>query len=117
MIRRPPRSTRTYTLFPYTLLFRSHQRVEAFRLWQRQSPGPVAAHRHAGEVGAVAVAVELRGRRVQRGEGDARVRALPFAVLRHLREHDDRREAACVGAHMGAEAGKRGLDPVVAALT
>src|SRR3546814_14621115 len=26
MIRRPPRSTRTYTLFPYTTLFRSHAR-------------------------------------------------------------------------------------------
>src|SRR3546814_14404678 len=26
MIRRPPRSTRTDTLFPYTTLFRSHQR-------------------------------------------------------------------------------------------
>src|SRR3546814_6453963 len=25
MLRRPPRSTRTYTLFPYTTLFRSHQ--------------------------------------------------------------------------------------------
>src|SRR3546814_6608599 len=27
MIRRPPRSTRTDTLFPYTTLFRSHQHV------------------------------------------------------------------------------------------
>src|SRR3546814_12334331 len=27
MIRRPPRSTRTDTLFPYTTLFRSHQPV------------------------------------------------------------------------------------------
>src|SRR3546814_6466655 len=27
MIRRPPRSTRTDTLFPYSTLFRSHQRV------------------------------------------------------------------------------------------
>src|SRR3546814_2049645 len=27
MILRPPRSTRTDTLFPYTTLFRSHQRV------------------------------------------------------------------------------------------
>src|SRR3546814_1957980 len=27
MIRRPPRSTRTDTLFPYTTLFRSHQRI------------------------------------------------------------------------------------------
>src|SRR3546814_9876753 len=26
MIRRPPRSTRTDTLFPYTTLFRSHER-------------------------------------------------------------------------------------------
>src|SRR3546814_11872952 len=29
MIRRPPRSTRTDTLFPYTTLFRSHQRIYA----------------------------------------------------------------------------------------
>src|SRR3546814_8603214 len=28
MIRRPPRSTRTYTLFPYTTLFRSHRRAD-----------------------------------------------------------------------------------------
>src|SRR3546814_13441931 len=28
MIRRPPRSTRTYTLFPYTTLFRSRQRLD-----------------------------------------------------------------------------------------
>src|SRR3546814_14792897 len=35
MIRRPPRSTRTDTLFPYTTLFRSHQlraaRIEGWR--------------------------------------------------------------------------------------
>src|SRR3546814_6378673 len=29
MIRRPPRSTRTYTLFPYTTLFRSLDLLEA----------------------------------------------------------------------------------------
>src|SRR3546814_12972387 len=28
MIRRPPRSTRTDTLFPYTTLFRSHQEAD-----------------------------------------------------------------------------------------
>src|SRR3546814_1906129 len=33
MIRRPPRSTRTDTRFPYTTLFRSW-RSETFRLWQ-----------------------------------------------------------------------------------
>src|SRR3546814_10181835 len=32
MIRRPPRSTRTDTLFPYTTLFRSCAKVEARRL-------------------------------------------------------------------------------------
>src|SRR3546814_14472488 len=31
MIRRPPRSTRTYTLFPYTTLFRSARYVPAVR--------------------------------------------------------------------------------------
>src|SRR3546814_3344956 len=32
MIRRPPRSTRNDTLFPYTTLFRSRQRAEAQRV-------------------------------------------------------------------------------------
>src|SRR3546814_11677266 len=31
MIRRPPRSKRTYTLFPYTTLFRSQWPLDAFR--------------------------------------------------------------------------------------
>src|SRR3546814_5782664 len=37
MIRRPPRSTRTDTLFPYTTLFRS--RVETVEPTRRQQPG------------------------------------------------------------------------------
>src|SRR3546814_17770861 len=43
MIRRPPRSTRTDTLFPYTTLFRSSARRAAFPL--RFSDGPQAFHR------------------------------------------------------------------------
>src|SRR3546814_7495472 len=35
MIRRPPRSTRTYTLFPYTTLFRS---VDAAPAWLGAAP-------------------------------------------------------------------------------
>src|SRR3546814_4862668 len=31
MIRRPPRSTRTDTLFPYTTLFRSHRQLTHFK--------------------------------------------------------------------------------------
>src|SRR3546814_2152561 len=60
MIRRPPRSTRTDTLFPYTTLFRSdvdHFRAHAFlrqrvgrlqRLLHLRTPG------HQGQVAAVA---------------------------------------------------------------
>src|SRR3546814_10474318 len=35
MIRRPPRSTRTDTLFPYTTLFRSQSRPDVLRLGRR----------------------------------------------------------------------------------
>src|SRR3546814_10973658 len=47
MIRRPPRSTRTDTLFPYTTLFRSPVKLEA-RHFQRQAgrqPAPVPDRR------------------------------------------------------------------------
>src|SRR3546814_4410650 len=37
MIRRPPRSTRTDTLFPYTTLFRSHRYCG--ERWRRQTAG------------------------------------------------------------------------------
>src|SRR3546814_7705101 len=33
MIRRPPRSTRTDTLFPYTTLFRSNSTIRGFTEW------------------------------------------------------------------------------------
>src|SRR3546814_5196971 len=49
MIRRPPRSTRTDTLFPYTTLFRSHRfRVATGRSCRRAASGTAAARRHAG---------------------------------------------------------------------
>src|SRR3546814_2200638 len=34
MVRRPPGSTPTYTLFPFTTLFRSHRGYTAGRCWQ-----------------------------------------------------------------------------------
>src|SRR3546814_14784725 len=58
MIRRPPRSTRTYTLFPYTTLFRSSAAGAGDRAFlrraasqaQRGLPGTAAGQRrgHAG---------------------------------------------------------------------
>src|SRR3546814_20995777 len=62
MIRRPPRSTRTYTPFPYTTRFRSlceptlpekdHAAIPLPHVHPRpqhgRRPRPVARHRHAG---------------------------------------------------------------------
>src|SRR3546814_8849893 len=45
MIRRPPRSTRTDTLFPYTTLFRSHPKVRASNY--RPSAPPASGRRRA----------------------------------------------------------------------
>src|SRR3546814_2819250 len=77
MIRRPPRSTRTDTLFPYTTLFRSarrHQRARPLRRLVRLSDG-----RHA----AMAAMGLGPGRGVQ---GHAHGR--PPRQLRHLaRQH------------------------------
>src|SRR3546814_11827340 len=41
MIRRPPRSTRTDTLFPYTTLVRSGVRAQERHEWLTDSPGKV----------------------------------------------------------------------------
>src|SRR3546814_19889081 len=46
MIRRPPGSTRTYTRFPYTTLFRSPER-EAQRIEQHRLARPRLAREHA----------------------------------------------------------------------
>src|SRR3546814_21106627 len=56
MIRRPPRSTRTDTLFPYTTLFRSDREVEG-------RDGAALGHQAAGGHGVAqhdAVAVQRR---------------------------------------------------------
>src|SRR3546814_3896572 len=54
MIRRPPRSTRTDTLLPYTTLFRSQAPAAAWRRpGRRRPPGPTSPARvPAGGAGA-----------------------------------------------------------------
>src|SRR3546814_17187596 len=44
MIRRPPRSTRTDTRFPYTTLFRSHQLVGDIIILRQQLAGNIEGH-------------------------------------------------------------------------
>src|SRR3546814_8763504 len=63
MIRRPPRSTRTYTLFPYTTLFRSHA-----------APGAAGPGRLAGDAGRQLRAAERRGHLALRTDRVAAVR-------------------------------------------
>src|SRR3546814_16436489 len=67
MIRRPPRSTRTDTLFPYTTLFRSD-------LVHRDVARPLYHHLHIlrpGALGEFAQRVELGELRLVVGVGDA----------------------------------------------
>src|SRR3546814_16627364 len=45
MIRRPPRSTRTDTLFPYTTLFRSFNDARRFGMMDLIEPDAIAGHK------------------------------------------------------------------------
>src|SRR3546814_15280117 len=56
MIRRPPRSTRTDTLFPYTTLFRSARHRQPVHAAGRRRPGGAPA----ADVGRAAGAVRHR---------------------------------------------------------
>src|SRR3546814_4407163 len=70
MIRRPPRSTRTDTLFPYTPLYRSHWMPPALhvehRLVGHQRPRPSPLGRAFGERGGD---IDPRQRRRRLGNG------------------------------------------------
>src|SRR3546814_6725407 len=76
MIRRPPRSTRTDTLFPYTTLFRSRQRRIAFQPDDRVGGLRGAESRRApadGEQGARRPAGSARPRACGQGAGTRRM--------------------------------------------
>src|SRR3546814_14538354 len=81
MIRLPPRSTRTDTLFPYTTLFRSAMKLESLRVelrprspWEAVELGSALVRRNAAAiwfpwlllVGPVFVAVNLAALAVDR---------------------------------------------------
>src|SRR3546814_16485651 len=76
MIRRPPRSTRTDTLFPYTTLFRSNRdrRIPTFVCLDRVIDGSLAAEGHPAVLSSDPVGVGLLLR-----EGP-RLGARPFVV-------------------------------------
>src|SRR3546814_15951679 len=82
MIRRPPRSTRTDTLFPYTTLFRSASRRLAIRLPapapQIRERGPLLGFRlRPAHAGHAAVVARLRPRHRANAERRRRTAHLP----------------------------------------
>src|SRR3546814_13899469 len=91
MIRRPPRSTRTDTLFPYTTLFRSHAAL---------APGI------AGDDGE-------RGRKVDRGEGvaDPRVEAAEVILVPQSQVDEARVDVTVAEQQRGAVCAVRLADP------
>src|SRR3546814_21052766 len=84
MIRRPPRSTRTDTLFPYTTLFRSSGQVHNSR-WTRKTIMGDARNEHAGPAEEAAVR-EPRTSRLLRGEISSSSFGTARIVVRNISE-------------------------------
>src|SRR3546814_444053 len=93
MIRRPPRSTRTDTLFPYTTLFRSI----APTVHARMAPAPAAAAARVAIAAATAAAI---AERCHAGEDHRPSRAVPRRLPGHA--------AAVTGAGPGGDGLHRG---------
>src|SRR3546814_10096116 len=72
MIRRPPRSTRTDTLFPYTTLFRSAGRGNASALSGTPAAGVEGAHGRRVAFHPQYPSGDVLGRSAHRGGGSAR---------------------------------------------
>src|SRR3546814_14867890 len=69
MIRRPPRSTRTDTLFPYTTLCRSIERTQAQRTLARREQCAIAAQGQRHQFGSTRTDQFLRRRLLRRRIG------------------------------------------------
>src|SRR3546814_19675455 len=110
MLRRPPRSTRTYTLCPYTTLFRSFRRQAPARAGQTGTTLLFHQH-HAVATIDTSAAVLLRHRDTQKAEfaGTQPRRAidellfLPALVLRHTFVFE---KAAQAGAEILVQIGR-----------
>src|SRR3546814_19714770 len=103
MIRRPPRSTRTDTLFPYTTLFRStrakapleQQQVIARRVARTQET-PIRHHQRRGEILDQMPLEQPRRRRL--GEFRPRDQRIDLALRLDLRQRRRRLKGARGGA-------------------
>src|SRR3546814_11094855 len=82
MIRRPPRSTRTDTLFPYTTLFRSRELVTSLERWLAEVTGydAVSLQPNAGSQGELAGLLAIRGFHQANGEPARDVCLIPSSA-------------------------------------
>src|SRR3546814_13319106 len=91
MIRRPPRSTRTDTLFPYTTLFRAPPLADRLHVEHRARPAAIdiAEDHHLAEIRHVGRALRLRQRLQQRRPAVDRIdpRLVDIALHRHVLRH------------------------------
>src|SRR3546814_18479731 len=92
MERRPPRSTRTYTLLPYTTLFRAHLAHSGKRRRWRAIPRP---RRRTAKAGAVAECAARGGAGANaRPVADDFIRPVSFARQQIENDSDPRRGRA-----------------------
>src|SRR3546814_4853032 len=93
MIRRPPRSTRTDTLFPYTTLFRSRHHRRQPQVRSDRTPPP-SAHRSVATHGTVPRSVEIGTRHA----GESKGRGLTKSRRGRSAMHGNRLNRARYGA-------------------
>src|SRR3546814_14571470 len=117
MIRRPPRSTRTDTLFPYTTLFRSGEAAPAGGERRREE---VAGARHAGDHRALEgsrpdarASLGGRGRRLRARPRGGSLQGLPGAPAHVERLRLRRPAAAQPDALPDPAGGAGGLPPAL----
>src|SRR3546814_2279041 len=112
MIRRPPRSTRTYTLFPYTTLFRSDHNVKVHRNepLAENLAGIAAEHRQApGTLGSAVGPTRVRDvEKLARRGDDLHAPVDPFQHIGHAGDavrhrqvaaHQDRKSTRLNSSH------------------
>src|SRR3546814_2771156 len=100
MIRRPPRSTRTYTLFPYTTLFRSQSAQGTIESERTRCTAP---HAH------------LVFKRDDFDTVDLRHQSVAFAAPRQMSWHEEQRQATTAGRRIG-QPGEHEVNDVVSSI-
>src|SRR3546814_20266571 len=101
MLRRPPRSTRTDTLFPYTTLFRSALNRGALSRRSRNRQGRFRQAQQRGEMGEGSLAgfLLVGGKLLEAGERDAETTLRPAETEGAALAREDRKSTRLNSSH------------------